>query len=878
MMMKSIKYKMLLSFCITALISITLLGVVISLKMNQSILQQSESFVADMKQSTYETLYSPHQTSVNWMRNSIRRSVDRLCQASSLIANLESAQLKALEAELYTTAMNQKLDFAIMLNLHGQVEASFPAGIYEIEFEQYMQSWEFGAHLLHALQDETTDTNRVWEAFSRHDSHILEVLGLSERDLSGKGALSIVAAGIVKNDFDEPLGLCLIGKLLNDDEEFLQQLHEITGFASMIYLDTVPIAHAGFGSDQKETVERSALQIQPEVQADIFHADEGKSLTLALAGDTYITACSALKSFAGTPLGIFCTGVPESQIVKMQEKIFFHNVATKKSIQNWILGIGGISLSFFAAISLVIATRITGPIKQLSTIANKVAIGDFQQQVPVRSHDEIGDLSQSFQEVVNSLGEIAATSEAIAHGNLDSRITPRSEQDMLGRALQRMSAYLSEMASVASTIAEGDLTAKISLYSETDAFGQTLCMMTEGLHALIHQIRTSAKHIVSSGTMIATLTDQDTDIAQRVQTSGEQMLTTLAEMGASLEQVAQNMEALSASVKETSASMAEITTTITNIASNTTVLAQQTHNMSSVINTSVQALERVTEKTEVSRQLSEETMQDALEGQQAVEQVRESMDAIQQTNLNAVETITRFAQKSQEIGTILDVIRDITDQSALLALNASIIAAQAGGHGRGFSVIAEEMKSLANGVAASTKNIAAIVQSVQQETHTVVQMIHDSTAKIEHGVQRTQQAEQRLQKILSSTKRSSAVVTEIAEALHEQMTTSHEVIGVIEQVSSMTAEITRATSEQKTGMVQIHEAVEHIRDMASQTQEATAQQLDGVRQLIDFASTVNTLTEQNLESSQRINQATTADLAPQAQILLQSIDRFKLEA
>jgi methyl-accepting chemotaxis protein len=876
-MMKSIKYKMLLSFCITALISVALIGGVISLKMNQSILQQSELFVADMKQSTYETLYSPHQTSVSWMRNSIRRSVDRLCQASSLIANLESAQLKALEAELYTTAMNQKLDFAIVLNLHGQVEASFPAGIYEIEFERYMQSWEFGAHILHALQDETTDTNEVWEAFSRHDSHILETLGLSERDISGKGALSIVAAGIVTNDFDEPLGLCLIGKLLNDDEEFLQQLYEITGFASAIYLDTVPIAHAGFESDEKKTFDRSALQIRTEVQEDISHANEGKSLTLSLAGDTYIVACSTLKSFAGKPLGIFCTGFPESQVAKMQEKIFFHNIKTKESIQNWILGIGGISLSLFAAVSLVIATRITGPIKQLSTIANRVALGDFQQQVPVASSDEIGNLSKSLREVVNSLKEIATTSEAIAHGDLSSNITPRSEQDMLGQALQRMFSYLSEMASVATAIAEGDLTEKISLRSETDAFGRTMRTMTEGLYALIRQIRMSAEQIASSAITIASLTDQDTQIVQRVQTAVEQMITTLTEMGTSVEQVAQNMGTLFSSVKETSFSVSEVTSTITNIASNTTDLAQQTQNMSSVINNSVRALESVTEKTDVSRQLSRETMQDALEGQQAVEQVRESIDAIQQTNFNAVETITRFVQKSQEIGTILDVIRDITEQSALLALNASIIAAQAGSQGRGFSVIAEEMKNLANGVAASTKNIATIVQFVQQETNTVVQMIHDSTVKIEQGVQRTQQAEQRLQKILFSAERSSTVVTEIAEALHEQMTASHDVMRVIEQVSSMTAEITRATNEQKAGMVQIHDAIEHIRDMAFQTQQATDEQLEGVRQIIDFASTVNTLMDQNLESSQYVNHATTADLAPQAQILLQLVDRFKLK-
>ena len=204
-----------------------------------------------------------------------------------------------------------------------------------------------------------------------------------------------------------------------------------------------------------------------------------------------------------------------------------------------------------------------------------------------------------------------------------------------------------------------------------------------------------------------------------------------------------------------------------------------------------------------------------------------------------------------------------------------IISAQAGSHGKGFSVIAEEMRNLANEVGASTKNIAAIVGTLQQDINTVVQMIHAGTITIEEGVTRTQQAQERLQKIISSAERSSTVVTEIADALNMQMTTSDEVMNDMQRVHSMTTEITKATTEQKATAIQIQGAVENITDMASQTQQATAQQLEGVYLVLNAAEKISTLTKQNLENSQRINRATAAELASEAGALLQSVDRFK---
>ncbi len=531
----------------------------------------------------------------------------------------------------------------------------------------------------------------------------------------------------------------------------------------------------------------------------------------------------------------------------------------------------------FSVILFLVNMTVTRPIRYLVQIGERLSQGNLIHRIDLTSqNDEVASLANVFVKISNYLREITGIAEDVSTGALKHQVQKRSKRDTLGIALQEMLSYLQEVAGIASRISEGDLTVTPPLRSDTDAFGRSMRAMIRGLQSLVQQIRDNTEEISGIGAKIAAFADMDTNIVQTAQKSVERMVETMTEMGSSVEEVANNMDMLSTSVEETSASVSVMTASITNIASNTTDLAEQTQHTISELNNSTSTLDNITDKTEIARQLSQESRQDALQGQNAVEEVTASMDTIQQTNSSTVETITRFEKQTQDIGMILDMIGEITDQSSLLALNASIIAAQAGSHGRGFAVIADEMRNLANKVNESTKDIAAIVKTVQEETAALVKKIHKTTTDIDQGVQRTQYAQQMLLKISTSAERSSSVVEEIADAVQQmQQTIGHQMKLAMEQVHTMTSEITRATSEQKTSTIQINEAVEHITHMASQTQQATAQQLEGVRQILDTAERVKNLTDQNLASSEQIDR-TAANLAARAQKLLHAVDRFKL--
>ena len=539
------------------------------------------------------------------------------------------------------------------------------------------------------------------------------------------------------------------------------------------------------------------------------------------------------------------------------------------------------------AVALIIGIFILGhaisllavrSLKQLTTAVESVAHGDLYCALPaLDSDDEFGRLTRAFHLMLSYFATMTETANQISTGNLYQKITPKSPQDFLGNTFQRMSDYLNHVASVTSAIANGDLTVTIPMASAQDIFGKAMQAMTTNLRQIIRQLRASATQIAETEQVITTLTNQAMEIMDAMQASLAHAMQILGKTGASVEEVDQNMLALLTSVETTSNSVMEITATVSRIAVNATELAQNMSQTIQNISQSANMLGNVADEATHAKTLAEDTMQNAMEGHEAVAQMRHSMDMIQQTNRKAVEKITELAKQTQEIGGILKVIYGITDQSSLLALNASIIAAQAGSQGRGFAVVADEMRNLAVGVSRAAKDIAKIVQSLQTQTAEVVTMIHAGRGHIEEGVSRTGRAQETLEHILESAQRSSTTVTEMANALRTQQTSSQNSLNVLRQAEDMTASFMKATAEQKTVMNLILESIEQILEKASKTQSAANSQMKWVRQTIDATQEMKEQHDRHARHSQAIRDSVTT-LDQQARILVELVDHFHLNA
>lgn len=588
--------------------------------------------------------------------------------------------------------------------------------------------------------------------------------------------------------------------------------------------------------------------------------------TVALDGSTYHVLVP-VSSDQGEYLATIDIGVSKEVVEGNVNAMLWQSV---------MLFIGVLIFSLLV-LSFLLHRFITKPIGRLVTVGEQLATGQLVQSFQTAGwRDEISALGTAFHRVTRYLHHVAEMASHISTGVLRGGVQIRSEQDVLGNALYKMLEYLKYIATIAKRISEGDLTEDVQVRSEDDKFGQAIQTMTKGLRVLIEQIKQCADQISSTGALISSLSTHDHSVIQDVHNEIENMASTLQHISTSVDTVVQDMETLSSSVQQSSDSVFLITSSITLIASNAEELTTRSQLTIEALKNAVRGLEKVSEKTDTSARLSQTTIEDALAGQQAFEQVMDSMSTIEQTITTAVDSITGFAERSRDIDRVLEVIREIMERTTLLALNAAIIAAQAGAHGRGFAVVADEIKNLAEGVNVSTKDIASIVQTLQEDTNKVVETIHEGAANVKQGMSRTKQAQEMLEKIIGSAQRSSSVATDIAGALHDVMSTGRRVVGAMEEVGAMTEDFTSAASEQEMNTDQINKEILNINTLTSQVFEETSQQLTGLQKILDVAHDIIALAEQSLQSSQKIT-GTTEDLSSQANLLLNSVERFKLE-
>jgi methyl-accepting chemotaxis protein len=316
---------------------------------------------------------------------------------------------------------------------------------------------------------------------------------------------------------------------------------------------------------------------------------------------------------------------------------------------------------------------------------------------------------------------------------------------------------LAKLSSVAERIAQGDLTQTISNHSG-DEIGQlfhSFAKMVESLRSIVGQFGESAAAVASASSQISSSTEE--------MASGAQEQTTQAgEVAASVEQMARTIVENSKSAKQT------------------TETAQQ-------------------------------AMSAAAVGGHVVEETVEGMKAIAQVVNKTAITVKALGKSSDQIGEIIGVIDDIADQTNLLALNAAIEAARAGEQGRGFAVVADEVRKLAERTTKATKEIAVMIKHIQTETAGAVDSMEEGTKKVNEGILLADKAGTSLKQIVEVSQKVTTMVGQIASASEQQSNAS-------EQISKNVESITSITSETASGIQQIARAAEDLNELTESLQ------------------------------------------------------------
>jgi len=227
------------------------------------------------------------------------------------------------------------------------------------------------------------------------------------------------------------------------------------------------------------------------------------------------------------------------------------------------------------------------------------------------------------------------------------------------------------------------------------------------------------------------------------------------------------------------------------------------------------SINEVSEIARMTEDNSRETADLASQGAGVVRQAALEIENIAVSVTDSAARINTLVGRSQEIGAITKVIKDIADQTNLLALNAAIEAARAGEQGRGFAVVADEVRKLAERTTLATVEISKMVNAIQGDTGEAVQAMENATPLIQRGQTLSIQATDVLDKIQHQAEDSLAKAREVANATREQAATANQIAGHVENIASMTEETDAATQNNAA-------AAEQLKELAGKLQAAVA--------------------------------------------------------
>ena len=225
---------------------------------------------------------------------------------------------------------------------------------------------------------------------------------------------------------------------------------------------------------------------------------------------------------------------------------------------------------------------------------------------------------------------------------------------------------------------------------------------------------------------------------------------------------------------------------------------------------------QISQNAEDAQQHASDTGALAKEGSGIVHNVIEEMNRISGTVTNASEVITSLGEQSHQISDIVKVIKEIADQTNLLALNAAIEAARAGEQGRGFAVVADEVRKLAERTTASTQEIAAMIHAVQGGTSDAVSGMSEGNARVKEGVEMVGNAGVSMERIQQGVQSVLSSVSEISASLREQNTTSTMIAGNVEGIARM-------TEENRSVIREVSAAADHLNKLAVHLKESVGQ-------------------------------------------------------
>jgi methyl-accepting chemotaxis protein len=542
----------------------------------------------------------------------------------------------------------------------------------------------------------------------------------------------------------------------------------------------------GLTDDLKNIV--ADLGKSPSVEYADFLDASGKVLAATKTDVPAALLNRPLRNERGTSTGdglhIYSVPFYESKTDTSKPKGYFRLLmnesqarAALANLRTWAAGIVVLALLAASLMAWLAARFIVLPILSLVDTANEISKGDLTRRAEIASTDEIGGLAETFNGMA---------------GNLE-------------RTVKSLMQSQAKLKSVVETVSDRS---------------QTVIHRVDEQRAIIDETYESIDQLNSGVRKI-------TDNVEALSASSEETSSSMLQMVASMEEVSRHTDTLFSSVEETASATHQMVSSINEVDQNVVYLTNFVTDTSSSMVEMSASIAEVESNAARSYDLALAVADAAESGMKAVRETIEGMEQIRKSVIETNSVVGRLGDRSIAIGKILNVIEDVAEQTNLLALNAAILAAQAGEYGKGFSVVAAEIRELSERTASSTRDIANLIRAVQDEVENALRVTSGGSTLVENGVALSHEAGKALNNILDSAAKASSMGREIAGATREQATGSETITRAIERLQEMVKQINGATRQQAQGSDHILKAVESMREVTKYVRQAMVEQKSG---------------------------------------------------
>lgn len=640
------------------------------------------------------------------------------------------------------------------------------------------------------------------------------VTGLQKADESDtylyeKNAIPVAIGGQLSTKFQEQMNTILQIVIFAQDKAMSAELTKET-------LDRSTVTDQLISQFEKTLVDETDKKLFDEFMTErkSFKTSREKILSLINQGSSEEALQYFKSEMAKVNKNVTASlnKMVEDRIQNAKERSDLNTIEANSAIRSMIIYIIiGILLALL--IGLWLSKIISTPLSQAVTMIEDLKLGHLDKRMNLNTSDEIGIMARAMDQFADELKtDVVGTLIKISEGDTSVAVKPKDDKDEISPALNRLTATVNDLIFESAVLSKAAIDGKLDTRGNADKFMGGYKEIVMGVNATLDAVIKPVKEgsavleIMATGDLTPRVTgDYKGDhriIADSINTLGDSISNMLRSVTESVQatasassQISSSTEEMAAGSQEQSAQAGEVATAVQEM---TATILEATQNASRAAN------------------FANKAGSVAKVGSDAVHETIIGMNRISEVVQNAASTVQALGKSSEQIGEIVQVIDDIADQTNLLALNAAIEAARAGEQGRGFAVVADEVRKLAERTTKATKEIGQMIRSIQTDTNGAVTSMNLGTEEVKKGAGLANKAGESLEDILQGISNVISEINQVAASSEEQSSAAEQISKNIESISAVTHESASGTQQIARAAEDLNRLTDNLQNMISQ--------------------------------------------------------------